>query len=78
MVTDAATFSKVYFRMDAVFKDKRVLIYNYAFDITFLNYCCRLHTFSVLKLTKRSDCLMEWVAQWTGNLSCYPVSELPN
>jgi len=78
MVTDAATFSKVYFRMDAVFKDKRVLIYNYAFDIKFLNYCYQLHILPSFRLTKRSDCLMEWVAQWIGNLSCYPVSELPN
>jgi hypothetical protein len=52
-------------------KDKRVLIYNYAFDIKILNYCCRLYTLLIFKFTKRSDCLMEWVAQWAGNKRYY-------
>jgi DNA polymerase-3 subunit epsilon len=71
MVADAPTFSEVYPRIDAALKDKRVLIYNSAFDIKILNYCCRLHILPMLNLTKRSDCLMEWVAQWVGNWSYY-------
>ncbi|MEG4353446.1 3'-5' exonuclease [Microcoleus sp. LAD1_D5] len=70
MVADAPTFPEVY-PTDAALKDKRVLIYNSAFDIKILNYCCRLHSLPVLKLAKRSDCLMEWVAQWAGNWSYY-------
>ena len=71
MVADAPTFLEVYPRIDAALKDKRVLIYNSASDIKILNYCCRLHTLPILKLAKRSDCLMEWVAQWAGNWSYY-------
>ncbi|MDP8935009.1 MAG: 3'-5' exonuclease [Cyanobacteriota bacterium] len=71
MVADAPTFPEVYPRIDAALKDKRVLIYNSAFDIKILNYCCRFHTLPILNLTKRSACLMEWVAQWAGNWSCY-------
>ena len=71
MVADAPTFPEVYPRIDAALKDKRVLIYNSAFDIKILNYCCRLHTLPILKLAKCSDCLMEWVAQWAGNWSYY-------
>ena len=71
MVATAPTFSEVYPRIDAALKDKRVLIYNSAFDIKILNYCCRLHDLPSLMLTKRSDCLMEWVAQWAGNWSYY-------
>ncbi|MEG3833914.1 3'-5' exonuclease [Microcoleus sp. Z1_C3] len=71
MVADAATFPEVYPRIDAALKDKRILIYNSAFDIKILNYCCRLHSLPILKLTKRSECLMEWAAQWRGYWSYY-------
>ena len=71
MVADASTFPEVYPRIAEVLKSKRVLIYNSAFDIKILNYCCQLHSLPSLMLTKRSDCLMEWVAQWNGNWSYY-------
>jgi DNA polymerase-3 subunit epsilon len=71
MVADSPTFLEVYSRIDAALKDKRVIIYNAAFDIKILNYCCRLHNLPILNLAKRSDCLMEWVAQWAGNWSYY-------
>jgi DNA polymerase-3 subunit epsilon len=47
MVAAAPTFPEVY-PTDAALKDKRVLIYNSAFDIKILNYCCRLHSLPVL------------------------------
>jgi hypothetical protein len=71
MATDAATFSKVYSCIDAALKYKRVFIFNSACDIKILNYCCQLYSWPSFRLTKRSDCLMEWVAQWTGNSRCY-------
>ncbi len=71
MVANVPTFPEVYPHIDAALKDKRVLIYNSAFDIQILNYCCRLHNLPILKLTKRSDCLMEWAAQWGGDWSYY-------
>lgn len=71
LVADTPTFPEVYPRIDAALKDKRALIYNSAFDIKILNYCCQLHSLPCLMLTKRSDCLMEWVAQWRGNWSNY-------
>ena len=71
MVTDAAIFTEVYFRIDAVFKDKRVLIYNSAFDTKILNYCCQLHSLPSFRWTKRSDGLMEGVAQRAGTWNSY-------
>jgi DNA polymerase-3 subunit epsilon len=71
MVADAPTFPEVYPRIDAALNNKQVLIYNSAFDIKILNYCCQLHSLPILKLAKRSECLMEWVAQWAGNWSYY-------
>jgi DNA polymerase-3 subunit epsilon len=57
-VADDPTFPEVY-PTDAALKEKRVLIYNSAFDIKILNYCCRLHNLPILNLAERSDCLME-------------------
>ena len=71
MVATAPTFPEVYLRIDAALRDHRVFIYNSAFDIKILNYCCQLHSLPSLMLTKRSDCLMEWVAQWAGNWNYY-------
>ncbi|MEG4595209.1 3'-5' exonuclease [Microcoleus sp. F8_C2] len=71
MVASAPSFPTVYPRIVEVLKYKRILIYNAEFDIKILNYCCRFHSLPILKLAKRSDCLMEWVAQWAGNWSYY-------
>lgn len=71
MVADAPSFPEVYPRIDAALKDKRVLIYNSAFDIKILNYCCKLHGLPILNLKERSECLMEWAAQWGGDWSYY-------
>ena len=71
MVATAPSFPTVYPRIVEVLKDKRVIIYNAEFDIKILNYCCQLHSLPSLMLTKRSECLMEWAAQWVGNWSYY-------
>lgn len=71
MVVDAPSFPKVYPRIVETLTNKRVIIYNAAFDIPILDYCCQLHNLPSLMLTKRFDCLMEWVAQWVGNWSYY-------
>ena len=71
MVADAPSFPEVYPRIMEVLKGKRVLIYNSAFDIKILNYCCQLHSLPSLMLKKRSECLMEWTAQWNGDWSYY-------
>jgi DNA polymerase-3 subunit epsilon len=71
MVADAPTFPEVYPRIVEVLKDKRILIYNAEFDIKILNYCCYLHGLPILNLKQRSECLMEWTAQWRGDWSNY-------
>jgi hypothetical protein len=65
-------------------KDKHIN-YNSAFDINILNYCCRLHNLPILKLKKRSDCLMNRAAQWSGELeqllrdyNIFPSMETPS
>jgi len=70
-VKDAPTFPEIYPSLAEVMKDKRVLIYNSAFDIKILNYCCNLHGLPILNLKQRSECLMEWAAQWRGDWSNY-------
>jgi DNA polymerase-3 subunit epsilon len=71
MVADTPPFPEVYLRILEVLEGKRILIYNAEFDIKILNYCCHLHGLPILMLQKRSNCLMEWAAQWAGNWSYY-------
>jgi DNA polymerase III subunit epsilon len=71
MVATAPSFPDVSPRIVEVLNDKRILIYNAEFDIKILNYCCHLHKLPILKLQKRSECLMEWAAQWGGDWSYY-------
>ena len=71
MVKNAPTFPEIYPQIVESLKDKQVLIYNADFDISILAYCCRLHELELLKLRKRSDCLMEWYAQFYGDYNDY-------
>lgn len=71
MVKDAPTFPKLYPEIVTALKDKEVLIYNADFDLHILRYCCQLHKLKSLKLRKRSDCLMEWYAQFCGDWHDY-------
>ena len=69
LVKDALTFPELYPQIVESLKDKQVLIYNADFDINVLAYCCRLHELELLKLRKKSACLMEWYAQFYGDWS---------
>ena len=71
MVALAPTFPEVYPRIVEALEGKRVLIYNSSFDIKILDYCRRLHGLPSFKLTKRSECIMEWHARWAGDWSDY-------
>ena len=71
MVEDAPTFPEVYPEIVSSLEGKKVLIYNADFDISILRYCRRLHELEPLKLRKRSDCLMEWYAQFCGDWHDY-------
>ena len=67
MVVDAPTFPEMYPRLVQVSADKQVLIYNADFDINILKYCCKLHGLPLLGYRKRSDCAMEWYAQFCAD-----------
>lgn len=71
MVKDAPTFPEIYHKIVQSLENQQVLIYNKDFDIGILNYCCRLHELKILKLRKRSACLMEWYAQFYGDWNDY-------
>ena len=66
-VKDAPTFPEIYPKIVSSLEGKKVLIYNADFDIDILGYCRRLHELEPLGLRKRSDCLMEWYAQFCGD-----------
>ncbi len=71
IVKNSPTFPELYPEITKALKDKKVLIYNKAFDSSILNYCCQLHSLNSLDLDKRSECLMEWYAVFCGNWNEY-------
>jgi DNA polymerase III subunit epsilon len=70
-VADAPSFPEVAPKIVAALKDRKILIYNSAFDIRVLNYTRKLHNLQPFKLTGRCDCIMEWYSQWVGDWSDY-------
>lgn len=70
-VANAPTFSAIYPQILEALESKRVMIYNAGFAIKILAYCRRLHCLEGFKLSKRSECIMEWYAQWKGVWSDY-------
>ncbi|HEY9863763.1 MAG TPA: 3'-5' exonuclease [Candidatus Obscuribacterales bacterium] len=71
MVADSPSFPEVYPLIVEALKDKMVLIWNRKFDVSILNYCRNIHKLPSLKLSDRSECLMEIHAQWNGEWSEY-------
>lgn len=73
MVKIAPTFPEIYPQLAESIENLKVLIYNADFDISILAYCRRLHQLKLkpLGLRKRSECLMEWYAQFYGEWSDY-------
>lgn len=71
MVINAPTFPEVYPKIVKAAENRTVLIYNREFDITILKYCTDLHNLPSLKLSKRSDCIMNWYAQYHGEWNDY-------
>lgn len=74
MVIDAPSFPEIYPQIVEALAGKKALIYNASFDIKILAYCRRLHGLKGLALSKRSECIMEWHAQWAGDWSDYHES----
>lgn len=70
-VANAPIFPEIYPQIVEALQKKQVLIYNANFDISILNYCCKLHKLPLLRLDKRCDCVMEWYAQYCGEWSEY-------
>jgi DNA polymerase III subunit epsilon len=71
VVANAPSFPEIYSHIVEALASKKVLIYNANFDISILNYCCELHNLPLLELSKRSECVMEWYAQYCGEWSKY-------
>lgn len=58
-VANAPSFPEIYSHIVEALASKKVLIYNANFDISTLQYCCKLHNLPLLKLSKTSECVME-------------------
>lgn len=80
MVATAPTFPEIYPQILEVCSTNQVLIYNAGFDMSILDYCCKLHNLPKLKFNLK--CLMQIAAEWYGNWNKYHNSytypKLPN
>ncbi|MDB9315642.1 3'-5' exonuclease [Spirulina sp. CS-785/01] len=69
MLRDAPSFPEIYSQLINCFKEKSVLIYNWNFDISALDYCCEIN--DLKRFEVKGDCLMERYAEWYGEWSNY-------
>lgn len=65
---DAPTFPQVYEQLQAIVADRKVVIYNAAYDIGMLDGDCRRHNLQPLE-TDEWECAMEWYSEWFGDWS---------
>jgi DNA polymerase-3 subunit epsilon len=80
MVSTAPTFPEIYPQILEVCSTNQVLIYNAGFDMSILDYCCKLHNLPKLKFNLK--CLMliaaEWYSNWSHYHKSYRYPKLPN
>lgn len=69
MVQAAPTFLQIYQDLKELLSNQVVVIYNAAFDVGILEYCCQLH--GLPKLMLDSWCLMRSYAAFYGDYSDY-------
>lgn len=79
MVASSPTFPKVYPKLKQLIEEKKVVIYNEAFDSEVIRYCCKLHNLEPIKFY--SECAMLWYAQyhgeWNSHYGNYKWQKLP-
>ena len=71
MVKDSPTFPEIYPLLLDKTKDKKVLIYNKAFDTKIIDYCCRINNLAAINLASKSQCLMLKYAVYYGEWNDY-------
>lgn len=78
-VADAPSFAEVYPLICKAIEGKKVIIYNSAFDISKLKYCCQKHGLKMPEF--KTECLMLWysqyVGEWNGYYQNYRWQKLP-
>jgi DNA polymerase III subunit epsilon len=70
-VKDSPTFPEIYPAIAEALKERELAIYNASFDMSILDYCCKLHRLPLLDLSNDSHCIMQWYSQWVGEWSRY-------
>ncbi|MEM9544056.1 MAG: 3'-5' exonuclease [Cyanobacteria bacterium P01_E01_bin.42] len=68
-VENAPSFADIYDALRLIFEERKVLIYNAAFDTEIIKNSCESHDLNPLPLN--AECLMEQYAVWNGDWSEY-------
>jgi DNA polymerase III epsilon subunit-like protein len=69
MVNDAPSFPEIFEKLQAAFKGKKVLAYNWDYDSKMINQMCRKHELPVWG--DDGECVMEMYAQFNGEWDIY-------
>lgn len=70
-VKNAPTFPDIYPQIVDALGDRRLIIYNAAFDTKILSYCRKKHELPPFQFKGRTDCAMKLYAQFVGDYSDY-------
>ncbi|MGK7892945.1 MAG: 3'-5' exonuclease [Xenococcus sp. (in: cyanobacteria)] len=70
-VKNALSFPEIYPLFVEKIKDKKILIYNKAFDTKIISYCCQVNNLPDINLYSKSQCLMLEYAVYYGEWNDY-------
>ena len=66
MVSDAPTYSEIHDQLMMIFKERKVIIYNMAFDISFIRQSAEKYNLTLARKVRSSFCAMKWYAEFYG------------
>ena len=66
MVSDAPAYSEIHDQLMTIFKERKVIIYNKDFDISFIRQSAEKYNLTVAKKARSSFCAMKWYAEFYG------------
>ncbi len=67
MVADAPAYSEIHEQLMTIFKERKVIIYNKKFDISYISQSAEKYNLTVARKARSSFCAMKWYAEFYGD-----------
>lgn len=82
MVSDAPEYSDIHDQLMTIFKERKVIIYNKDFDISFIRQSAEKYNLNLVRTVRSSFCAMKWYAEfygeWNNRRGSYKWQKLVN